>query len=263
VVALKDLRNAFETLHLTHTPVIVHASLKSFGFVDGGVHKLVDALLSSFGGVIMPTFTYKTMITPLTGPKRNGITYGAHQDLNRMAEYWRSDLPADKTIGIVAETLRRYAAARRSNHPILSFAGINADDILAAQAHADPLAPIGALAKRGGWAVLMGVDHTVNTSIHYAEKLAGRLPFIRWALTPGGIIECPGFPGDSSGFNMIEPHIAAHTHKIKVGEAIVRAMPLEPLFKVVKYLLRDDEFALLCNNLECERCGAYKHRPRN
>jgi aminoglycoside 3-N-acetyltransferase len=59
----------------------------------------------------------------------------------------------------------------------------------------DPLAPVGALAEENGTVLLIGVNHTVNTSIHYAEKIAGRKQFIRWALTPQGVRECPGFPG--------------------------------------------------------------------
>jgi aminoglycoside 3-N-acetyltransferase len=255
MVAIKELRSAFETLRLTREPVIAHASLKSFGYVDGGVYALLDAMLTSFGSLIMPTHTYKTMITPPNGPEHNGITYGSQQVLNRMAEHWSPDMPADKMMGIVPETLRRNAKAKRSSHPILSFAGVNADDILATQTIEDPLAPIGELAKRGGYALLLGVDHTVNTSIHYAEKLAGRRQFVRWALTQEGIVACPGFPGDSSGFGVIAQDIAPFIYKIKVGEAIVQAVPLDRLFKVVAYLIKQEPSALLCTDLTCERCN--------
>ena len=112
-------------------------------------------------------------------------------------------------MGIVAETLRRHPRARRSLHPIQSFAGIYADKFLAAQTLQNPLGPIGALAEADGWVLLLGVDHTVDTSIHYAEKLAGRKQFTRWALLSDRIIECPGFPGDSAGFDAIAPDLVA------------------------------------------------------
>ena len=66
---------------------------------------------------------------------------------------------------------------------------------MAVQTLAEPLAPIGALAQRGGWVLLLGVNQTVNTSLHYAERLAGRPQFTRWALTYEGVRECPQFPG--------------------------------------------------------------------
>ena len=116
-----------------------------------------------------------------------------------MAEFFTPRMPADPLMGIIPETLRKHPRAKRSSHPIQSFAGINAGKILAAQTMANPLSPLGALEERFGWVVLLGVDHTVNTSIHSAEKLAGRKQFVRWALTPKGVVECPGFPGVRRG----------------------------------------------------------------
>lgn len=258
MVALKELSAAFDALNLAHRPVIAHASLKAFGVVDGGAYTLVEAMQRSFHRFIMPAHTYKTMITPPTGPVHNGLTYGAEDDLNRMAEYWSPDMTVDKMMGIVPEILRRHPKAKRSSHPILSFTGIGADDILETQTLAEPLAPIGELAKRGGYVVLLGVDHTVNTSVHYAEKLAGRKQFTRWALTNDGIVACPNFPGDSSGFEVLNDNKQLklhHTRKIKVGEAAVTAISLEGLFKVVQHLIQDEPTALLCTRDDCPRCS--------
>ena len=108
------------------SPVIAHASLSAFGQMTGGAETLVGALLASFNTVIMPAFTYLTMVTPESGPPGNGITYGTGKDTNRMAEFYTPDLPADRTIGAVAEALRRHPKAARSMHPILSFTGVNA-----------------------------------------------------------------------------------------------------------------------------------------
>ena len=145
--------------------------------------------------MLVPTFTYKTMVTPLTGPENNAITYGSGESQNRMAEFFTPRMPADPLMGIIPETFRKHPRARRSSHPIQSFAGMNAGKFLEAQRLDDPLGPLGALEKQDGWVVLLGVDHTVNTSIHYAEKLAGRRQFVRWALTPKGCGGMPGFPG--------------------------------------------------------------------
>ena len=74
---------------------------------------------------MMPTFTYKTMITPSVGPPNNGITYGAEMDLNSQAEAFTPSMPCDKLMGIVPETLRNLPHAKRTSHPIQSFAGIS------------------------------------------------------------------------------------------------------------------------------------------
>jgi aminoglycoside 3-N-acetyltransferase len=101
------------------------------------------------------------------------------------------------------------------------------------------------------------VDHTSNTSIHYAEKLAGRRQFVRWALTPGRIVECPGFPGDSSGFNAIEEHIQTDCRRVELdGGAFIQAVPLKRLMNVTVELIKKDPLALLCQRADCEMCNA-------
>jgi aminoglycoside 3-N-acetyltransferase len=255
---LLELKNGFSQLGLKKSLVIAHASLKAFGHIEGGAGTMLETLLDSVRGVIMPTFTYKTMLNPEVGPPRNGITYGSETDLNKMAEAYRPDMPADKTMGILPETLRRHPRAKRSMHPIQSFAGIHADAILNSQTLFDPLAPIGALADQDGWALLLGVDHRVNTSIHYAEKLGGRMQFIRWALLPDRVVECPGFPGDSEGFEAIAPLVEKFTRRVKIGGALVQAVPLKSLIKTVVEELYKNPFALLCQRQDCERCNAVR-----
>jgi len=259
-VRLRDLLLGLRDLSLANAPVIVHSSLKSFGQVEGGPGTLVNTLTAVFGTLIVPTFTYKAMIIPLTGPENNGITYGSLQDQNQMAEFFTLRMPADPLMGIIPEMLRKHPRAKRSNHPIQSFAGINAEKVLTAQTMTDHLAPLGALEKADGWVVLLGVDHTVNTSIHYAEKLAGRRQFIRWALTPKGVVECPGFPGCSAGFQAIAPEMEKFTRKVQIGGALVQAVPLKMLFKMVVARIKKDPLALLCRQEDCERCNVIRNQ---
>jgi len=258
LVSLSDLKTGLSTLGLTKSLVIAHASLKAFGHIEGGAETMITALLDSVQGIIMPTFTYKTMLNPDVGPPKNGITYGSQTDLNKMAEVYHPNMPADKMMGILPETLRQHPKAKRSMHPIQSFAGVHADAILNTQTIYNPLAPIGALAEKDGWVLLLGVDHRVNTSIHYAEKLGGRLQFLRWALMNDRVVECPGFPGDSEGFDIIAPVVEKYTRRIEIGGALVQAVHLKSLIKVVTDQLRENPFALLCKRQDCERCTAVR-----
>ena len=253
-----ELKSALSELGLSDKAVIAHASLKAFGQVEGGADSLVRAVLDSVGALMMPTFTYQTMITPEVGPPNNGITYGSGGDLNRMAAPFDRHMPVDKEIGIVPETLRRHPFAKRSLHPIQSFTGVHVEKYLAAQTMQNHLGPIGALAEANGWVLLLGVDHTVNTSIHYAEKLAGRKQFTRWALLPDRIVECPGFPGDSAGFNAIAPELVKDTRKIQVGTTIVQAVPMQALFSITIERIKENPLALLCEREDCERCNAVR-----
>ena len=257
-VSSSDLKTGLAKLGLTKHLVIAHASLKAFGHIEGGAETMLAALLDSVRGIIMPTFTYKSMLNPEVGPPRNGITYGSETDLNKLAEAFYPDMPADKMMGVLPEFLRKHPKAKRSSHPIQSFAGIRADAVINSQRIYDPLSPIGMLADQDGWVLLLGVDHTVNTSIHYAEKLAGRLQFIRWALLQDRVVECPGFPGDSDGFNVIAPALEKYTRRVEIGNALVQAVHLKSLIKVVMDQIKENPFALLCQRQDCERCTAVR-----
>src|SRR5690242_19304069 len=101
-ILLNDLRAALFGLKLSQTPVIAHASLKAFGDVNGGADSIMRAVLDSVGALVMPAFTYQTMITPEVGPPNNGLQYGGEHDLNRMAVPFTRQMPADKQMGMVA-----------------------------------------------------------------------------------------------------------------------------------------------------------------
>jgi aminoglycoside 3-N-acetyltransferase len=259
MIDFSDLVSAFRRLDLPpDTPVMAHASLSAFGPVDGGAQTVVDALLSIFPALMMPGFTYKTMLVPDEGPANNGLVYGTYTDSNRQAKFFRPNMPVDRLIGAIPEALRLNPGARRSLHPILSFVGVNVDRFLESQSIAEPLAPFRSLIDANAWVLLLGVDHTVNTAIHFAERLAGRRQFLRWALTPRGVVECPGFPGCSDGFNAIAPRLGHAIQQGWAGQAQLQAIPLIDLVGIARAWLEVDPLALLCDHSYCERCQALR-----
>jgi aminoglycoside 3-N-acetyltransferase len=259
MIGFSDLASALGKLNIPPgSPVMAHASLSAFGPVEGGAQTVVEALLDVFSTVLMPAFTYKTMVVPDIGPPDNGLVYGTYADANRLAQFFQPDMPVDRLIGVVPEMFRLHPGASRSTHPILSFSGVNAERFLEAQTIAEPLAPFRLLVNEKAWVLLLGVDHAVNTALHYAEKLAGRRQFVRWALTPSGVVECPGFPGCSDGFEVIGPRLSHLVRKVWVGKALIQAIPLVDLTQIAMTWLMEDPLALLCDHSYCERCRALR-----
>lgn len=264
MIGYRELVTTLRQLPIASTqPVIVHTSLSAFGYVPGGADILLGALLSTFDCLLTPTFTYQTMIIPEAGPPDNAIRYGSGKDQNKMASFYRPDMPADRLMGIVAENIRKHPSARRSLHPILSFAGVGAKTILASQSLQEPLAIFAPMLEQDGWVLLLGVDHTSNTAIHYAERLAGRRTFVRWALTARGVIECPNFPGCSQGFEAIRPYASKFTHSYRFGSGALEALPLRNLVETARELIEADAQALLCQNPACERCRTTREGVQN
>ena len=139
-----------------------------------------------------------------------------------------------------------------------SFAGIGAQEILETQTLNEPFAPIDALAKAGGDVIVLGADPPANVALHLAEQRAGRKQFIRWALTPQGVVECPGFPGCSRGFGAIEDKLAGVVQRGKVGAFPVVRLPLRDLINIASGWIRQDPQALLCTNADCPFCTAVR-----
>ncbi len=240
------------------SPVIVHGSLSAFEEIWGGAETVIGAICSTSRKVMFPAFTYKSMIIPGDGPADNAITYGSGVDLNLLAEFYSLDVPVDPTLGILPERFRQSPLVNRSFHPILSFSAINMDEALLSQTLADPFAPIEYLINSNGWVLLMGVDHTVNTSIHYAEKLAGRKQFIRWGLIKNGVIECPGFPGCSDGFSAIAPMLENVTRRVDLGGGMIQAISIRFLIQIARAMIEADPLSLLCERVDCERCNTIR-----
>jgi aminoglycoside 3-N-acetyltransferase len=238
--------------------ILIHARLASLGEVTGGAEAVLGALLAVGKTVVAPTFTFSAMITPEVGPSDNGMSYGDATDHNASAQFFHPDLPADPEMGSLAEVLRKAHGASRSDHPLLSFSGIGAVDVLDAQSLEDPLAPIAALAEMDADVILLGVDHTANVSLHHAERLAGRRGFVRWALTPTGVVECPGMPGCSNGFPAIAGRLEGIVRRATLGPVTIESFPLRDLLHVATGWMRIDPRALLCDDETCARCSAVR-----
>lgn len=253
MLSIRDFASGLKKLQMDPAkPVLVHASLTAFGEIRGGTESVLGALLANQPAVMTPAFTYRTMLIPEEGPEDNGCVYGQNNAQNLSAEFYKPDMAADPGLGELVEVLRKKPTAQRSSHPILSFAGVRVEAALHAQALSDPLAPIAELARQGGWVLLMGVSQAANTSLYYAEKLAGRKQFVRWALTYEGVRECIGFPGCGHGFDKAAMWLERMAHNGVIGDVQVQAFPLAPMLDRIVGVIRQDPKALMCDRPDCE-----------
>ena len=260
-ITYRDIVRALHELELNHAnDVIAHVALSGLGDVRGGAETVIGALLATCGTVVMPAFTHQTMVWPASGPADNGCVYSDHAAENAHAVMFSPDLPVDPELGQVAEPFRRHPQAKRSHHPVLSFAatGAHAEEILATQTLQDPLAPLDWLYDRHGDVLLIGVDHCANVTLHLSEKFAGRKQFVRWAVGSDKAYRLLGFPGCSNGFNAIASRLAWVTQQASLGAATIQRVPVTNLVQVGVQTIQEDPHALLCNDPKCELCNAVR-----
>lgn len=252
--------------------VVVHASLRSFGRVEGGAPAVVDALVEVCGTVIMYAGSWDRTGVPappgLVRPDNafhQASSWAEFDQAVAQASPWDADLPVDRWLGAVAEALRKHPGSRRGDHPIMSFAAIGdrADELLAAARPDWPLGPLHTLAHAGGDVLLLGVDHTSNTTIHAAEQALGMSQFYRYARSSEGWwVELPNISGESHRFDRIEPHLRSFTTETMIGNCRIRRVAAADVLAVTTTLINSDPNALLCDDENC-RCGAARRQLRD
>jgi aminoglycoside 3-N-acetyltransferase len=263
MITYHDVTSGLKQLGLDRSiPVVAHISMVRLGEVKGGADSVVGALLATVDNAIIPVFTYATMVIPENGPEDNDIVYGSGSNSNLQTSMFENSLPSDMPDSQAAEAFRAYPGSFRSRHPILSFIGLGLDAALDSQSAENPYAPIQALMDLNGWVVLIGADPSANFSLHYAEKLVGRKQFIRWALTPDGVVACPFFPGCSNGFHKVHYYLQEELKIARVDGKEWFAMPLNVLIRSARMLMQEDTLALLCNDLNCRRCNLVRKAVR-
>jgi aminoglycoside 3-N-acetyltransferase len=256
-ITASDLERALNQLGVgMQRDVMAHSSLSAFGFVQGGAPTLIDVLQRNAKTVVMPAFTYYTLVWP---EHKKSSDWPAFPPAD--GPTWRPDSPVSHDIGRIPQQFLEVYQAVRSHHPALSFAALGAstNPILSSQTLEHPYAPIGVLYALDADIVLLGVDHRSNTSVHYGEYLAGRPMLERYAYFRGALVRT-FFPNCSAAFNAIQGHLDS-LEVVGVGKTLVQRMSVRDVVDTtVKMLARDPE-ALLCNYNGC-RCSHVREKIR-
>ena len=173
-----NITGALKSIGLSRDiPIIVHMDRSLFSKVKGGTATLMGALLSTIDNVMIPAFTFSTMVTPEAGPENNDLQYGGSSKKNLDANIFSHTLLSELSNQEAIDILQDFPGTFRSNHPIFSFYGLGLDTVLVDHTPDKPYLPIKKLMGLDSWVALIGADPSQNFSIHYAEYLAGRKQF--------------------------------------------------------------------------------------
>jgi aminoglycoside 3-N-acetyltransferase len=171
--------------------LLMHSGFKSLGFVAGGPQAAVEALLDAAGTLVVPTHTSDNSDPaewahpPVPEAWWEGIR-------RHTPGFDRARTPAGSYMGRLAELVRTWPGALRSDHPQVSFAAVGprAAEITAGHRLDDGLgeqSPLGAVYRADGQVLLLGCGHGSNTSLHLAETRIPGAPRHR----PGASVLAP------------------------------------------------------------------------
>jgi aminoglycoside 3-N-acetyltransferase len=176
----------------------MHSSFRSLGYVAGGPQAVVEALLAALGPggtLVVPTHSSDNSDpADWQNPPVPEAWWPVIRGESPPFDPLRT--PASRWMGVLAETVRAWPGAHRSDHPQVSMAavGARAAEIVAEHQLDDALgehSPLGAINRLDGKVLLLGCGYSTNTSLHLAEW--------RQASPPRGIEGATVRQSDGSG----------------------------------------------------------------
>ncbi len=233
--------------------VLVHSSLRSFGYVAGGaqtVHLALRDALGPDGTLVVPAFTPQ-LCHPSTWLRRDLAQPSEVADTAAVAAempvYDPLRTPVARTVGAVPDLVRSLPDALRSSHPHVSFAAEGPLAATVVGSHPDAWrfsaqGPLGHLWDLDATVLMLGTGWDRCTALHLAEyqvaypgRRAGR-----WALPRAGadgatdwydVPELLVWEGDFPAVGTAYEEGGGPVRAVRVGDAVCRAVPLRPLVR--------------------------------
>lgn len=162
--------------------VMMHSSLKSVGWMPGGVQFFLEVFLEYLGpkGTLMVP-THSSQLTDPKDWKAPPVPQDWHETIrNEFPAYDPATTPT-RAMGVIPETLRRWPGAVRSAHPHTSFAAVGplAEELMSNHALSSPMgkgSPLQKLVDRDGETLFLGTGFANNTCFHLADDYLPNAP---------------------------------------------------------------------------------------
>ncbi|WP_320778249.1 AAC(3) family N-acetyltransferase [Streptomyces sp. CRN 30] len=200
--------------------LLVHSSLRSLGWVNGGPVTVVHALLDTLG-------PGGTLVVPTqTGDLSDPALWSSPPVPEEWWETIRATMPAydplvspSRGVGIVPETVRTWPGALRSAHPETSFAALGPAAAAVLDGHAPDCrlgerSPLARLEERGARVLLLGAGYDACTAFHLAEYR-----------TPAPLVEV-GRPAPGGGWQRVTEVSITSERFDQLGDDFERDRPV-------------------------------------
>jgi aminoglycoside N3'-acetyltransferase len=252
-----QLKEVIQEAGLSGSTIALHSSLSSFGSLQGGAQALIEAFLAQGCTLLVPTFTYLNEAQVERQIPQNGQPHSAAAFAIPGPGYDPQENDIVKSMGAVPARLLAAAGRKRGNHPLNSFAALGplAEALIEEQAPLNVYGPYQRMYDHPpAFLVLVGVDLTSATPVHFAEERAGRRLFRRWGKQGGQTVECQ-VGSCSQGFNRLLPIVQPIERQVQAGQSLWRVYPLAEFIDRISAAMRAGPQITHCEDDECPRCA--------
>ncbi len=253
-----EIYDGFKRLGIVGKRVIVHSSLSSFGYVEGGADTVIASLVESFETILMPAFCWESNTAPPKEdrPLQNGCDYSFYDGWGKpLKPFIVETAGIEKSMGIISRKFISLRNTYRSDHAWHSWVSYGEKAGYLTENHSwdSTNLPIERLAGIEGYILLIGVGLASCTAIHVAEEKAGRRPFIRWAVDREGKIKRVRAAGCAKGFNNLMPYCKELFRETCVGDCKILAAPLNTFITHMTSVIVSKPELTRCS-INCLRC---------
>ena len=262
MITKKDIIEFIKHNNIGQSVICLHSSLKSFGQVENGAATIIDGFIESNCTLVCPSFYYESATFPRINYKNNGINYekietGLSDMTFQQVNYEESIDQIDKSMGIIPKYLLKYSETKRTKNPMNSFCinGQYSNDLITGESLDNAYSVYKNILKADkikSYIVLAGVDFTSCTPLHFAEELAGRKLFRRWAIYNSETVEVE-VGSCSDGFEKIRDHIRDIEVIDVIGSSTIRIYPFKEFIIRTSKIIQKEPSITICND-KCERC---------
>ena len=271
-ISKSDIVNAINTLGISGADVCIHSSMRSFGApMKNGLKSITDAFMERFCTIMVPTFSdiYEVRPTKQFMPEQNGAgdySFFLEQSYAEVKPFTvESKEISAGDMGAFPKFVLESEGSVRGNNPLNSFTalGTNAKRLVGRQSFKDVYAPLKQLCADDGYVLLMGVGLDKATIIHYAEQVAGRVPFVRWAYDENRKVVPVSAGSCSEGFRNLDGILDMYARKITVGNSRWVCYKAQEFVDICSRAIRNMPNITHCDDKECDRCNdAIKGGPQ-
>ncbi len=160
--------------------LLVHASLRSLGYVVGGAEALFLALrdvIGEQGTIVVPSQTVE--ISDPASWQYPAVPQEWYDVIRLSIPAYSKELSYSKAMGAFSQLIGILPDSIRSNHPMYSFTAIGekASEIIEQDSFDFPFgeeSPLGRMYSIGAKILMIGTDFETNTSLHLAESRLNR-----------------------------------------------------------------------------------------
>lgn len=255
--------NAINSLGISGADVCIHSSVRSFAMpLKYGLKGIADAFVERHCTIMVPTFSDMYEAKPVEDlmPEHNGAgdySYFMNKSYSVNVFTPQSKEITVEEMGSFAKYVLDCEGSVRGNNALNSFTalGPNARRLVGGQTNKDVYAPLKQLYDDDGYVLLMGVGLESATIIHYAEQLAGRTPFIRWAYDNELKTVPVSAGGCSEGFRHFEDILDIYADKVTVGNSRWKCFKARQIVDVCSRAVKNMPHITHCDDKNCERCN--------